>query len=177
MTTPVLIPIAEYLNTTYRPNREYIDGLVPGRNLGKWEHARIQALLTIWFGQHEQAWGIQTATEWRTQVSSTRVRIPDLILVRVGAQPDVLDSPPILVVEILFPDDTYSDTQERANDYLSMGVEAIWMIDPKTRIARVCSGRTWTLPTRLEVAGTPIYVEVETLFASLDTPGAPPHQP
>jgi hypothetical protein len=78
MTTSVLIPIAEYLRTSYRPDREYIDGLVVERNLGKWEHARIQALLIIWFGQHEQQWGIQTATEWRTQVSSARVRIPDV---------------------------------------------------------------------------------------------------
>lgn len=173
MTTSVLIPITEYLRTSYRPDREYIDGLVLERNLGKWEHARIQALLTIWFGQHEQQWGIQTATEWRTQVSSARVRIPDVLLVGRGAQSDVLASPPLLVVEILSPTDTYSDTQERANDYLQMGVETIWIIDPETRTARVCAGSTWTLAKRLEVAGTPIYVEIETLFAPLDTPAAP----
>jgi len=29
---------------------------------------------------------------------------------------------PLLVIEILSPDDTYSDTQERAQDYRAMGV-------------------------------------------------------
>jgi Uma2 family endonuclease len=171
MATSVLIPIAEYLKTSYRPDREYVDGEILERKMGKWEHARIQALLTIWLGQHERAWGIQTATEWRTQVSQTRVRIPDLVLVRRGSQPDVLVNAPLLVVEILSPDDSYSDTQRRANDYTMMGVETIWIIDPETRTGRVCSGRTWTEATRLEVAGTPIYVELETLFGSLEQAG------
>ena len=168
MATSVLIPIDEYLNTSYRPDREYIDGEVVERKMGKWEHSRIQALLTGWFIQHERQWAIQTATEWRTQVSSTRVRIPDLILVRREPQPDVLSSPPVLVIEILSPDDTYSDTQKRADDYVRMGVETIWIIDPATRTARVCSGPSWMEATRLEVAGSPIYVELEALFASLD---------
>ncbi len=168
MSTSVLIPITQYLNTAYHPDREYVDGEALERNVGKWEHSRVQALLTIWFGQHEQEWNVQTATEWRTQVSSTRVRIPDILLVRTGAQPEVLTHAPLLVVEILSPDDSYSDTQQRAQDYLLMGVETIWIIDPGTRTARVCSGRTWTQATRLDVAKTPIFVEIDTLFASLD---------
>ncbi len=167
MATSVLITISEYLNTVYRPDREYIDGETLERHMGKWEHSRLQALLTMWFGQHEQEWKVQTATEWRTQVSPSRVRIPDLVLVRTGAQPDVLTEPPLLIVEILSPDDSYSDTQQRAQDYLTMGVPAIWIIDPQTRTARVCAGRTWTQATRLDVAGTPIYVEVENLFLRL----------
>ncbi len=167
MATAVLIPIAEYLNTSYRPDREYLDGEVVERKMGKWEHSRIQALLAIWFGQHEQLWKIQTATEWRTRVSETRIRIPDLVLVGTEEQPDVLNKAPLLVVEILSPDDTYSEIQGRAQDYLAMGVKTIWIIDPQTRTARVCSGDSWTQASRLEVAGTPIYADVEALFASL----------
>ena len=167
MAASLQISIAEYLSTSYRPDCEYIDGEILERKMGKWEHSRVQALLTIWFGQHEQLWGVQTATEWRTQVSSTRVRIPDVVLVRSGSQPDVLIEPPLLIVEILSPDDSYSDTQQRAQDYLRMGVETIWIIDPESRTARVCSGLSWTETTRLEIAGTPIYVETGTLFAPL----------
>jgi len=167
MATATLIPLDQYLSTSYRPDREYIDGEVVERNMGKWEHARIQALLTIWFGSHEKEWRIQTATEWRTQVSSARVRIPDVILVGEGSQPEVLTDPPLLIVEILSPGDTYADTQRRAEDYHRMGVETIWIIDPETRTARLCSGRTWVEATRLEVPGTPIYADLATLFASL----------
>lgn len=168
MATSTLISLRDYLTTTYRPDREYVDGAVLERHMGKWEHSRVQALLTGWFIQHESLWRVQVATEWRTQVSGTRVRIPDLVLVRRGAQPEVLTVPPLLVVEILSPDDSYSALQQRADDYLAMGVETIWMVDPATRTARVCAGRAWTQATRLEVEGTPIYVEIETIFASLD---------
>lgn len=168
MATAILIPLDQYLSTSYRPDREYIDGEVVERKVGKWEHSRIQALLTGWFCAHEQDWAIQTATEWRTRVSGTRVRIADIVLVRQGSQPDVLIDPPLLVIEVLSPDDSYSDTQKRADDYQRMGVETIWIVDPVSRTGRVCSGPNWVEADRLEVAGTPIYVELARLFASLD---------
>jgi Uma2 family endonuclease len=167
MATSIQIPIAEYLETSYRPDREYIDGEIVERNMGSWEHGRVQALLSWWFIQNEPAWGVQVASEWRTRVSETRVRIPDVVLVLKGPQSRVLATPPILIIEILSPEDTYTETERRAADYQRMGVETIWIIDPETRTGRVCTGDTWTQATRLEVPGTPIYVELDTLFARL----------
>src|ERR1700722_5660579 len=111
MASATQIPVAEYLKTSYRPDREYIDGEVRERNVGKWEHARVQFLLALWFGSHEAVWNVIGSTEQRVQVSATRVRVPDLVVVRPEPQPDVLTAPPLLVVEILSPDDTYSDTE------------------------------------------------------------------
>jgi Uma2 family endonuclease len=167
MASATLIPVAEYLSTSYRPDREYIDGEVLERNVGKWEHARIQWLLALWFGRHESEWNIVGSTEQRTQVSETRIRIPDVVVLRPGTQQDVLTNPPLLVIEILSPDDTYSDTEERAQDYSAMGVKTLWIIDPKTRSGRMCSGAEWVRAQRLVVAGTPIYVELDDLFGQL----------
>ena len=91
-----------------------MDGEIRERNAGKYEYARVQASLTPWFGNHEQKWGVQVVTEQRVQVPPTRVRIPDVTLLTLGAQPDVIVDPPLPIVEILSPDDSYSDTQERA---------------------------------------------------------------
>jgi Uma2 family endonuclease len=168
MASAVQISIDEFNRTNYRPDREYIDGELRERNVGKWEHARMQALLAMWLGAHEAEWEILTATEQRVRVSASRIRIPDVVVVRAGQQPDVLVEPPLLVIEILSPDDTYSDTQERADDYLGMGVPTIWIIDPKTRTGRVCDSRAWIPALRLEVPGTPLYVDLEEIFASLD---------
>jgi Uma2 family endonuclease len=167
MASATLIPVAEYLSTSYRPDREYIDGEVLERNVGNWEHARIQWLLALWFGRHESEWNIVGSTEQRTQVSETRIRIPDVVVLRPGTQQDVLTNPPLLVIEILSPDDTYSDTEERAQDYSAMGVKMVWIIDPKTRSGRMCSGAEWVRAQRLVVAGTPIYVELDDLFGQL----------
>jgi Uma2 family endonuclease len=165
------IPVSEYLQTTYRPDREYVDGEVRERNVGKYEHARIQALLAIWFGQHEKQWSAMVVTEQRVRVSATRVRIPDVALIAPGSHPDVLVEPPVLAVEILSPDDTYSDVEERAQDYLAMGIQAVWIIDPKTRSGRMCVGQVWIAAPRLDVPGTSIYVELADIFRSLDEPG------
>jgi Uma2 family endonuclease len=167
MATTLHIPLGEYLESTYRPDREYVDGELRERNVGKWEHARVQWLLASWFGAHENEWGIIGSTEQRVQVSRNRVRVPDLVVLIAGSQPDILTEPPLLVIEILSPNDSYSDTQERAQDYRAMGVETVWIIDPKTRSGRMCSGSDWVESTRLEVKRTPLYVNLPDIFSQL----------
>jgi Uma2 family endonuclease len=167
MATTVHIPLREYLETSYQPDREYVDGEIRERNVGKWEHARVQWLLAFWFGAHEKEWGIIGSTEQRVQVAQSRVRVPDLVVLSAGPQPDVLTDPPMLVIEILSPDDSYSDTQERAQDYREMGVRTVWIIDPKTRTGRMCSGADWVEASRLEVRQTPLYVDLPKIFSQL----------
>ena len=167
MAATLHIPLREYLGTAYRPDCEYVDGEIRERKVGKYEHARIQAMLAAWFGNHEQEWRAQVVTEQRVQVSSTRVRIPDIALLPPGPQPDVIVEPPLLIVEILSPEDTYSDTQERAQDYRAMGVKTIWIIDPKTRSGRMCSGAEWVEAVRLETGSEPFFVDLSALFSQL----------
>ena len=167
MATTTHIPLSEYLRTSFRPDREYVDGELRERNVGRFEHARIQALLTIWFGIHEREWGIIVITEQRIQVAESRVRIPDLTVTMAGPQPDTLVDPPLLVIEILSPDDSYSDTQERAQDYREMGVETVWIIDPKTRTGRMCTGASWIEAKRLTVPGTSLFVELDEIFSQI----------
>ena len=167
MATALHIPLHEYLGSSFRPDREYVDGEVRARNVGKYEHARVQALLAAFFGAHEKEWGMVGGIGARVCVSPTRIRVPDLVVLTAGPQPDVITDPPLLVIEILSPDDTYSDTQERAQDYRVMGVETVWIIDPKTRSGRMCSGADWVESSRLAVKGTPLHVNLPDIFSQL----------
>jgi hypothetical protein len=60
-----------------------------------------------------------------------------------------------------------------------MGVETIWIIDPKTRTGRISSGPNWQAAERLELPGSPIHVHLPTLFAQIakqaikTSPGTP----
>jgi Uma2 family endonuclease len=173
MATASQIPVLEYLATSYHPDREYIDGELRERNVGKWDHARLQWLLALWFGTHELEWNVVGSTEQRVRISPTRIRIPDLVVLRPGTQQEVLSDPPLLVVEILSPDDTYSDLQQRSDDYRRMGVQTIWIVDPSTRSGRVSSGADWIAAERLEVPGTLIYVDLARLFDQIDTQATP----
>ena len=157
MTNP--ISRSHYMHTSFRPDREYIDGELRERNVGLYPHGRTMALLGVWFASHEEEWGVMTALSLRVQVSPTRVRVPDVVL------STNVDTPPVLVVEVIDPKDTYSDIQQRITEYRGFGVGVVWLIDPATRTGRWCVGKACPTAERLEVPGTPIWVDLSTLFA------------
>ena len=168
MATATQISFSEYLSTSYRPDMEYVDGEVRERNVGKWEHSRIQAILAGWFREHRQAWSVVAATELRVKVAPNRVRIPDVTVTTTGPKPDVLSEPPLLVIEILSPDDSFSDTITRSQDYMAMGVNTVWVIDPRTRAGHQYSGATWVGTSRLTVPGTEIYADMPQIFQEIN---------
>jgi Uma2 family endonuclease len=138
MATATVVPLAEYLETSYRPDCDYVDGEVRERNVGDWDHSRLQALLTIFLGRREKDWAIQVLTEQRVQVRRDRFRIPDVCVVVEGtAEEPILRQPPLICIEILSREDTMRSMQERIDDYLAFGVRYVWVIDAKTRRAFV----------------------------------------
>jgi len=168
MATSPQISIIEYLNTDYDPDLEYVDGQLVERNVGKWEHARIQILLGAWFFQHEDEWKIQTATDVRTRVAWTRVRLPDVLLVGLTAQPAVIEEAPVLAVEILSDGDTLAATKRKCDEYIGMGAKGVWIVNPLNRSAYHWDGAAWKEAERLEVAGTPIHVDIQYIWNQLD---------
>jgi Uma2 family endonuclease len=171
MAAAVHIPLSECLQAAYRPECEYVEGEVRARNGGKYEHAGIQALRAVWFGRHEARWSAMEVTEQRVRVSEQRVRIPDVAIIAPRAHPDVLTDPPIPAVGILSPDGSYADMEERVADYLAMGIQPVWIIDPKTRTGRMCIGEAWIAGARPDVPVTAIDVELPDVFRSLDQAG------
>jgi len=131
-----VVPLREYLNTSYRPDRDYLEGELLERNVGEWDHSRLQALLTRYLLSREKQWGILVATEQRVQVKANRFRVPDITVLK-GARPagGIVTNPPFLCIEILSPSDRFEEMQDRIDDYLSFGVPYIWVIDPRTRHA------------------------------------------
>ena len=166
-----VISIEEYLHTIYHPDREYVDGEVEERHLGELDHGTLQAELAFWFRSHQQEWNIRVVTELRTRVASTRVRIPDVCLLALdGPRDPVTIVPPLVCIEILSPEDRWSRVSKVMEDYLVMGVEHLWIIDPMERLAYTYTreGRLKVVGTRLELPGSPIYVDLPTLFLPLD---------
>jgi Uma2 family endonuclease len=157
-----------YLSSTFHPDMEYVDGELRERHVGSYEHSRLQALIAMWFGQNENTWNVQVVAVQRTRTSETSVLIPDLALLPKGPQPRVIAAAPILAVEILSPEDRYSEMTIKIQKFLNWGVKAVWIIDPENAI-----GQMWTPPllctagTILTVAGTDIRLDIDTLFASL----------
>ncbi len=170
-TTTALLPIDVYLHTSYHPDVDFIDGEIEERNLGEFEHARLQTLLASFFVTHEKLWRIQAVVEQRIRVSPNRVRICDLALLHADAPRErVTETPPLLCIEILSPEDRLARAQLVLADYLLMGVPNLWLIDPIRRSAHTFDqqGLHHADPTRLAVPNTPITLDLTEPFAALD---------
>ncbi len=63
-----LLPVEEYLNTSYSPDKEYREGELVERNVGEKVHARLPALLAAYLQRREKQWNIEVYTELRVRV-------------------------------------------------------------------------------------------------------------
>jgi len=161
--------LAEYLRTSYHPDRDYVDGEVQERNLGEFDHAAVQTFLASWFYQHRQEWQLHVLVEMRVRVSAERVRIPDVCLVLRG-QPieQVLTKPPLVVIEILSSEDRISQYNERLADYRQMGIPNVWVIDPANRVGYDCSTAAWLPKEEFRVTGSQIFLRLNDLWNELE---------
>ena len=113
MSLATLVPLEEYLGTSYEPDCEYVDGSVVDRNVGEYLHSLLQTLLAGHINSLRQTTGLKflALVEQRLRVQGgddehRRYRIPDICVLAPGHRrtPVVID-PPLLAVEILSPDD------------------------------------------------------------------------
>jgi Uma2 family endonuclease len=171
MAAPTLLSIEEYLQTTYHPDADYVDGEIQERNLGKYEHARLQWIIGGFFLPKETLWNIQGVTEQRIRVSATRIRVCDLVLLAADApREEVTETPPLLCIEIMSAEDPLPRVKLVLADYVAMGVKNIWLIDPIRRTAYTfdAAGLHDADPTNLRVPNTPIHLDLTEAFAALD---------
>ena len=169
--TGTLVPVAEYLASSYRPDCDYLEGEVRERNLGERPHSLVQAYLVRVFGVNGRAWKVWVQPEQRIQVRPERYRVPDIcVLKRDAPFENIVTHPPLLLIEVLSPGDSLGELQERVNDYAGMGVRHIWAVDPVRRSAYLASPAGFVQPQGRELAveGTPIQISLDELFAELD---------
>jgi len=130
------VPVEEYLQTSYPGgDREYLDGLVVERNMGTPDHSALQKILIVHLAAFEKRLRLAVRPECRTRIEETCYRVPDLlVMMRPFRQTDrvVLD-PPLLIVEILSPEDTTRDMLRRFRQYEKLGVRYIFLMDPEDR--------------------------------------------
>ena len=169
MERSTLIPVEEYLSTSYRPDREYVDGTLVERNVGERNHSEVQMALSAYLFNRRNELNIHVFPEQRIQVTSTRFRVPDVCVVAGDKPPEqIFTTPPFLCVEILSKDDRMSEMQERINDYLSFGVRYVWVIDPRTKQAYVhTSEASHEVKDALRTEKPEIVVPLDDLFGEL----------
>ena len=172
MQPKVLMSVDEYLHTPFDgADCDYVDGEVIERNMGELPHALLQGELLYRLRQVASSLNLLVIPEIRIQVSQTRLRVADVAVWRPGPIGTRIPTvPPLLVVEVLSAEDRLVRLQPKIRDYLTYGVEWLWIIDPDERRALTYapSDPGGTLVTELRTTNPDIVVSLPDLLAVLD---------
>ena len=167
MPTGILVSEEEYLHTSYEPDCEFEDGVLIERNVGTIDHGKLQAALTAYFFRRRKAWNLLVVTEVRTRARAGKYMIPDLCIVD-GPEPTgrILQSPPLLWIEILSPEDRPLRVNRKVQAVLEFGVPYVWIIDPETLESELHTAekRTPLEDGVLRIPGTEIVVPLGEIF-------------
>jgi Uma2 family endonuclease len=160
-----LVSLQEYLDTDYSPDREYVDGLIVERSVGKRPHSRVQSNFDR-FLQNRHS-GLFVWPEQRVRTTPTRVRIPDICVTTEDPGVDTFVTPPLVCIEILSPEDDTSRTIEKLEEYAAFGVPHIWLVDPRRRKAFVYNDRRLEEVTTGELRAGDIFITLAEVFDRL----------
>jgi Uma2 family endonuclease len=165
------VSVDEYLNSSYRPDVEYVDGYLVERSAPTYLHSLLQALLIAHFRQFEKQCGFKALPELRTEIiERARYRIPDVLLCATPTRiRTIMNETPVAIVEILSPGDTVAATLARFRDYATLGVPHIVQMDPESRTAHRYQGGSLIQTTfdGLRLQQTTIPFDSARLFAQL----------
>ena len=158
MGAKVGVSIDEYLHTSFTDlDREYRDGEVVERTPPDYLHSRAQAVLVAFFEALRRTLQVYACPELRLKVRDGLYLIPDIaVFWPTAPKTGVPDSPPLVAIEILSPDDRMTAVREKLGEYKAWGAPHVWLVDPHSRRLYVCE------PGLVEVASLSIpELEVE----------------
>ncbi len=135
-TAPTLpfVPVEEYLNSSWLPDMEYVEGALVGRSLPTYAHSVLQLIVGGHLRNCRKQFHFGVASECRVElVKRSRYRIPDLLLASlpVNGADKALKTAPLAVIEIWSPDDKMPQQMARFQEYWNRGVRQIIVLDPE----------------------------------------------
>ena len=142
MSVQTAIPLDEYLHSSFPgPDREFRDGELVARSMPDYLHGKCQLLLGGFFLARREQLRVYPCSETRIRLPGRRVLIPDVAVFHPVEPSGVPDSPPLVAVEILSPDDPLSEVRAKLEEYRAWGVPHVWLVDPHSRRLYSCEER------------------------------------
>ena len=128
------VSVEVYLQSSYEPDAEYVDGTIEHRPAAEYDHASWQQAVMEWFWPRTREWNIRVLPSLRVQVAPNRFRVPDVtVLDRNQPIEQIITHAPIAVFEILSPEDSMMRMTQKLGEYAAMGIPHIWVIDPASK--------------------------------------------
>lgn len=140
--TQTKLTLDEFLSSPLaNESYEYFDGNLIQKMAPKFSHSRVTGQLFILLEEWNQDQG-EVGIEWGIRLKrhgKDWCPIPDLLYISfeklgdIDLEDDACPLPPELVIEIISPDQSFSDLIEKAEAYLKAGVNRVWLIDTQAK--------------------------------------------
>lgn len=128
------VSVEEYLQTSFPDlDREYRDGEIVERSLPTYLHGKVQGLLVAVFLALRGKLPVFPCVETRIKVRTGLYLIPDVAVFYPQEPEEVPETPPLVVIEVLSPDDRMTAVLEKLEEYRGWGVRHVWLVDPHSR--------------------------------------------
>ena len=161
-----LVPLEEYSGKSYDPNCEYIDGVLRPKPMPTYRHGKMQLRSSTLINGLNA--GYEAVPEQTLRLSETRWLIPDVAVQRLTEIQQPYPTKPIhLCVEILSPEDRFSEVIAKCEQYQAWGVKYCWIIDPEAQRAWEFEGgnRLHEIPAGSQITAGPIVLSLADLFS------------
>jgi Uma2 family endonuclease len=132
MVVKTLISEEEYLSTPYEsPAPDYVLGELVERSMPNLSHSKAQRRIMALIETLAHKAPLFGFPELRLPVGEGKYRIADLV-VFAGKEPleELPRELPLVVIEIVSPDDRLDDILSKLSDYKARGIRHIWPVDP-----------------------------------------------
>ncbi len=133
------VSVEEYeQNPALFERHEFVHGCLIEKPVPTWKHSKLQIWLGALLLRHTR--GLAIGSELHGKVNKTIWRIPDVAVQveSIAENEKYALAPLLLAVEILSPEDSFTELQNKLREYHVWGVPFCWLFDPENECA-------WTL--------------------------------
>ncbi len=165
MGAKMAISVEQYLHTSFPDlDKEYRDGEIVERSLPDYPHSRTQLLLCVFFEALRKTLSVYACPELRLKLRKGLYLTPDVSVFWPSPPPAAVpDTPPLVAIEILSPDDRLTAVREKFEEYRAWGVKHVWLVDPHSRRMYTCQAGLVEAPV-LRISELEIQLMPEAIF-------------
>lgn len=139
-TSKTIYSFEDYCNYEGDPDHHYelVDGRLVLMNPPTFKHLLIAKFLERIFDQliREKSLPLLCFREAGVRTGWRKSRLPDIYIIEANKVQELLDrsaiidTPPLLIVEIVSPDSIATDYRYKRSEYAALEVEEYWIVDP-----------------------------------------------
>jgi Uma2 family endonuclease len=167
MATKAQITAEQYLHMTFEYDAEYVHGELVERALPDLNHSRTQARACFAMEELHSRFRLIPCIGVPMKLAEDLFRVADVAVFSICPTEDYPEQPPLVIVEVVSPDDRYNYLMEKVEDYRVWGVPNIWVVDPHSKRLALYTEAGLRNASSLALANYPLDLTPEALFSDL----------